>query len=181
MPKLKQLTCTVEHSSSNEQFDEYQIAYSDGVVETYIAVPDTAVPFSVHLRSNGYIAPGLSMFVFVSTLTRCYSIQHEYYEPDECASITVVFNIASLSVTLTDVSRIQMDGVYQCNRNRQNLIIPGFDTHKKQTEINFRVRQKEESLEDGTFQGKAWKFEKVKIGSLLPLSFNYTALLMLNL
>lgn len=91
-----------------------------------------------------------------------------HHKRDEGVSTIVAFDIAALLVTLADVSCIQMDGVYQCNRNRQNLIIPAFDTHKKQTEIDFRVRQKEESLEDGTFQGKAWKFEKVKIGSLSP-------------
>lgn len=57
-----------------------------------------------------------------------------------------------------------MDGVYQCNRNRRNLEIPDGNTSRKKTEVNFVVRQKEELLWDGTFEGKQWRFEKVMIG-----------------
>lgn len=32
--------------------------------------------------------------------------------------------------------------------------------------MDFRVRQKEERLEDGTFMGKQWMFEKVNIGKV---------------
>ena len=124
MPTLKQLTCNVEWAGSNIALDEYQTTYADGYVETYIAVPPTPTPFSVHLRSNGYIAPGLAMFVY-------------------------------------------MDGIYQCNRNRHNLRLPDGSTTRRQTEIDFRVRQKEELLSDGNFQGKQWKFEKVNIGTSL--------------
>jgi len=125
MPTLKQLTCTIEWSGSNLPLEEYGTTYADGYVETYIAVPESPTPFSVHLKSSGYIAPGLAMFVY-------------------------------------------MDGVYQCNRNRQNLHIPDENSKKKQTEVSFRVRQKEERMPDGGFQGKQWRFEKVNIG-LSPL------------
>ena len=57
-----------------------------------------------------------------------------------------------------------MDGVYQCNRNRCNLEIPDESTPRSKTEIDFIVRQKEELMWDGAFEGKQWKFEKVKIG-----------------
>ena len=57
-----------------------------------------------------------------------------------------------------------MDGVYQCNRNRRNLEIPDEFTSRKKTEVNFIVRQKEELLWDGTFEGKQWSFDNVKIG-----------------
>ncbi|KAK4690438.1 hypothetical protein P7C71_g6355, partial [Lecanoromycetidae sp. Uapishka_2] len=120
MPTLKQLTCAVEWAGSNLALDEYRTTYADGYVETYIAVPSTPTPFSIHLKSNGYIAPGLAMFVY-------------------------------------------MDGIYQCNRNRHNLRIPDEGTRRRQTEIEFRVRQKEEVLADGTFQGLQWKFEKVNV------------------
>ena len=71
-----------------------------------------------------------------------------------------------------------MDGVYQCNRNRRNLEIPDENTSRRKTEIDFVVRQKEELLWDGTFQGKQWMFEKVKIGefefcSIKSLSLMY--------
>ena len=71
MPSLKQLTCTVECEGSPSPLDEIQTVYSDGFVETYIVVPDGPTPFSVHLRSNGYIAPGLSMFVFMDGVYQC--------------------------------------------------------------------------------------------------------------
>ena len=63
-----------------------------------------------------------------------------------------------------------MDGVYQCNRNRRNLNIPGENTSRKKTEVDFTVRQKEELLWDGTFEGKQWRFEKVKIGGSNPVN-----------
>lgn len=121
MPTLKQLTCCVEWSGSSLPMPEYQTIYSDGFVETYIAVPPPPTPFAIQLSSSGYIAPGLAMFVY-------------------------------------------MDGVYQCNRNRHNLVLPDKGTKRRQTEINFKVRQKEERKWDGTFEGKQWRFEKVNVG-----------------
>jgi len=108
-------------------FQEFHTTYSDGYVETYTAVPTTPTPFSIHLESNGYIAPGLSMFVY-------------------------------------------MDGVYQCNRNRQNLKLPDEAIKKSKTEVNFRVRQKEEMLEDGTFNGRSWRFARVNTSRFLKLA-----------
>lgn len=124
MPNLKHLTCTVEWSGSAVPLQEFQTAYGDGYVQTYVAVPPIPTPFSIHLRSNGYIAPGLAMYVYI-------------------------------------------DGEYQCNRFRQNLRIPDGTTTRRQTEVDFHVRQKEEMLEDGTFEGKQWKFENLNIGKLL--------------
>ncbi len=119
MPTLKQLTCNVEWSGSNLPLHEYQTIYADGFVETYVAVPPVSTPFSIHLRSHGYIAPGLAMFVY-------------------------------------------MDGEYQCNRNRSNLKIPSEARTRKQTEIDFHVRQKEELMPDGSFRGKQWKFVSMR-------------------
>lgn len=121
MPTLKQLTCNVEWEGTGVPLQEFRTTYADGYVETYIPVPSIPTPFSVHLRSHGYIAPGLAMHVF-------------------------------------------MDGVYQCNRFRQNLRIPDDQTKPRQTEVDFHVRQKEELLWNGEFEGKSWRFEKVKIG-----------------
>ena len=124
MPTLKQLTCNVEWEGSATPLQEFQTTYSDGFVETYIAVPEVPSPFSINLQSGGYIAPGLSMFVYI-------------------------------------------DGIYQCNRNRQNLMLPGEDVSKRQTEINFRVRQRELMMSDGTFVGKPWKFSKANLSAFL--------------
>ncbi len=124
MPTLKQLTCTVEWAGSNVALKEYNTAYSDGFVQTYITIPPVSTTFSIHLRSSGYIAPGLAMFVY-------------------------------------------MDGKYQCNRNRRNLKVPDGTMSRRHTEVDFRVRQKEEKLEDGSFLGKEWRFEKLNIGTCL--------------
>ena len=121
MPTLKQITCNVEWSSSNVPLHEYQTIYADGFVETYVAVPPIPTQFSIHLRSHGYIAPGLAMFVY-------------------------------------------MDGEYQCNRNRSNLKTPNEARTWRQTEVDFKVRQKEEVMPDGSFSGKQWKFELLKTG-----------------
>ena len=66
MPTLKQLTCNVEWTGSSLPLQEYHTIYADGYVETFIAVPATPTTFSIHLRSHGYIAPGLAMFVYAS-------------------------------------------------------------------------------------------------------------------
>ncbi|KAL8726341.1 MAG: hypothetical protein Q9181_006082 [Wetmoreana brouardii] len=73
MPTLKQLTCHVEWSASGPSLplQEYSAAYSDGLVETYIAIPPVSTPFSIRLQSNGYIAPGLSMFVYIDGEYQC--------------------------------------------------------------------------------------------------------------
>ena len=62
-----------------------------------------------------------------------------------------------------------IDGVYQCNRNRSNLRVPAQGSKRKQTEVDFRVRQKEERLFDGTMVGQEWKFEKSMVGRWFQL------------
>lgn len=73
MPTLKQLTCTVEWSASGLSLplQEHGTAYFDGLVETYIAIPAVSTPFAIRLRSDGYIAPGLSMFVYIDGEYQC--------------------------------------------------------------------------------------------------------------
>ncbi|KAL9600873.1 MAG: hypothetical protein Q9219_002915 [cf. Caloplaca sp. 3 TL-2023] len=73
MPTLKQVTCHVEWSASgpNLPLQEYGTAYSDGLVETYIAVPPISTPFCIHVKSDGYIAPGLSIFVYMDGEYQC--------------------------------------------------------------------------------------------------------------
>ena len=122
MPTLKQLTCQIELTESNRPLPEFGTTYSDGFVQTFVALPTTSsTPFSIHLTSKGYIAPGLAMFVY-------------------------------------------MDGVYQCNRNQQGLKLPTDTAKPGASEIDFRVRQKETKLDDGSYLGKEWRFEKLNIG-----------------
>ncbi|PGH13145.1 hypothetical protein AJ79_03852 [Helicocarpus griseus UAMH5409] len=127
MPTLKQLTCQIEWANSNVPFKEYDVKYKDGVVESYIAIPDSSAPFSISLKSTGYIAPGLAMFVF-------------------------------------------MDGIYQCNRNRDDLrpIYRSPEASRKFRDISFRVRQKEERLPDGGWIGRPWRFEPFQLVDSVP-------------
>ncbi|KAI7578386.1 hypothetical protein KC316_g9894, partial [Hortaea werneckii] len=65
MPKLKQLVCSIELGQNRTPLQEYGARYSDGAVESFVAVPDTKIPFCIRLKSEGYIAPGLAAFVFM--------------------------------------------------------------------------------------------------------------------
>ncbi|KAH8732710.1 hypothetical protein GQ44DRAFT_765791 [Phaeosphaeriaceae sp. PMI808] len=116
MPKLKDLNCSIELSATQKPLQEFGTTYGDGFVETFVPVPSKPLSFSIHLTSNKFIAPGISMYVFV-------------------------------------------DGVYQCNRNRQDLKLrKGSDNR---TLVDFRVRQKEEKQKDGSIIAREWKFEKL--------------------
>jgi len=71
MPKLKQLNCSIEFGHTNVKLKEYGTSYSDGHVETFIAVPDEEVEFSIHLTSEGYVAPGIAFFVYIDGRYQC--------------------------------------------------------------------------------------------------------------
>jgi hypothetical protein len=54
---------------------------------------------------------------------------------------------------------VYIDGVYQCNRNRQDLKLRrGSDSRSL---VDFRVRQKEEKQKDGSMIAREWRFEKL--------------------
>ena len=71
MPSLKSLICHVEWSYTGTPLPEYMTTYNDGHVSTYIAVPPTSTPFTIHLRSDGFIAAGLAMFVYIDGIYQC--------------------------------------------------------------------------------------------------------------
>lgn len=72
MPTLKQLTCNIEWGNiSGVPFKEYGTSYGDGVVESYVAIPNHPAPFSIRLKSHGYISSGLAMFVFADGVYQC--------------------------------------------------------------------------------------------------------------
>ena len=121
MPTLKQINCSIELGTANVKLKEYGARYSDGHVETFIAVPEIDLPFSIHVTSDGYIAPGLALFVFI-------------------------------------------DGEYQCNRNRVKLKLPGEGVQRREYETEFRLRQKEEKSDAGSFVVRDWKFAKLNRG-----------------
>lgn len=116
MPTLKDLSCSIEVADNRHTLQEFGTTYSDGCVETFVAVPSKPESFSIHLTSDRFIAPGISMYVFV-------------------------------------------DGVYQCNRNRQDLKLKkGSDSRSV---VDFTVRQKEEKQKDGSMIAREWKFDKL--------------------
>lgn len=126
MPHLKDLNCSIELSDSRRTLQEFGTAYGDGFVETFVPVPSKPQSFSVHLTSDKFIAPGISMYVFV-------------------------------------------DGVYQCNRNRQDLKLRNGSNSKSR--VDFRVRQKEEKQKDGSMIAREWKFEKLNTSMLFLIPF----------
>ncbi|EFQ93478.1 hypothetical protein PTT_09122 [Pyrenophora teres f. teres 0-1] len=120
MPSLKDLNCAIELSDTQNALEEFGTIYGDGFVETFVPVPSKPQPFSVHLTSNKFIAPGVAIFVYV-------------------------------------------DGVYQCNRNRQDLKLR--KPSDSRSLVDFRVRQKEEKLGDGSMIAREWAFDKLNIAS----------------
>ena len=71
MPTLKQISCSVELGSGNTKLKEYGARYSDGHVEAFICAPDTTVPFTIHIKTEGYIAPGMAFFLFMDGEYQC--------------------------------------------------------------------------------------------------------------
>jgi hypothetical protein len=60
---------------------------------------------------------------------------------------------------------VYIDGIYQCNRNRQDLKL------RKESDsrslVDFRVRQKEEKQKDGSMIAREWRFEKLNSTSCI--------------
>ncbi|RMX98371.1 hypothetical protein D0868_10126 [Hortaea werneckii] len=83
MPKLKQLVCSIELGQSRTPLQEYGAHYSDGAVESFVAVPDTKIPFCIRLKSEGYIAPGLAAFVFMDGQYQCNRNKLQLRMPDD--------------------------------------------------------------------------------------------------
>lgn len=71
MPTLKQLTCSIEVGHTNTKLKEYERIYRDGGVQCFVAVPNREILFSIHLNAQGWIAPGLAMFVFIDGEYQC--------------------------------------------------------------------------------------------------------------
>lgn len=59
-----------------------------------------------------------------------------------------------------------IDGNYQCNRTRVNLIPPTKGQPASRTEIDFLLRQKEKPQGDGMYLGRDWRFDNHNIGEL---------------
>ncbi|KAL2431471.1 hypothetical protein ABEF95_009452 [Exophiala dermatitidis] len=71
MPVLKDLVCQVLWAETASAFPEYGTQYGDGVVETYIAIPNHPQPFSIRLASRKFIYEGLAVLVFIDGEYQC--------------------------------------------------------------------------------------------------------------
>lgn len=71
MPSLKDLVCVVQWASTGSPFPEYATQYGDGVVETYIAIPNHPQAFTIRLTSRKFICEGLAMIVFIDGNYQC--------------------------------------------------------------------------------------------------------------
>lgn len=123
MPQLKQLSCCIQWADSGAPFQEHGTVYGDGVVETFVVVPNKPQGFCIRLTSRGFVHEGL---------------------------VTVVF----------------IDGNYQCNRSRVNLLPSNKTRPVNRTEIDFLLRQREKSQGDGIYLGREWRFDNHNIGEL---------------
>jgi hypothetical protein len=59
---------------------------------------------------------------------------------------------------------VYMDGAYQCNRNRLHLKPAKKGQARDQTDVDFRLRQKEKTIGGGSFIGRDWRFDSHNIG-----------------
>ncbi|KAK6439237.1 hypothetical protein LTR95_004552 [Oleoguttula sp. CCFEE 5521] len=71
MPKLKQITCSLELAPNDVKLKEYDQRFRDGAVECFVAVPEAPIPFSVHMHTHGWIASGMAMFIFIDGVYQC--------------------------------------------------------------------------------------------------------------
>jgi len=71
MPTLRQLSCCIQWAETGAPFQEYGTWYGDGVVETYIAVPNKPQRFTIHVTSRGYISEGLAVLVYMDGKYQC--------------------------------------------------------------------------------------------------------------
>lgn len=83
MPSLKQLNCSIELGNANVKLEEYGTVYSDGYVGTIVSVPEEEINFTIHLTSDGYIAPGIAMFVYIDGQYQCNRNRRGLIVPEE--------------------------------------------------------------------------------------------------
>ena len=83
MPTLKQLTCSIELTNPHHSLPEFGTAYADSQVSTFISIPSADHCFAVHLTSEGYIAPGLAVFVYIDGVYQCNRNRRNLHPPGE--------------------------------------------------------------------------------------------------
>jgi hypothetical protein len=76
MPTCNKLSCAIILPPTDTPLPEYRLRYLDSSVSVYVPVPDipilhAAPSFNIQLWSEGYIAPGLAMFVYIDGHYQC--------------------------------------------------------------------------------------------------------------
>ena len=70
MPSLRNIVCEVLWPEGTP-FKEYGTTYGDGIVETFIAVPNKPQKFAIRVKSRGFIFEGLAVLVFADGNYQC--------------------------------------------------------------------------------------------------------------
>ncbi|KAK5944320.1 hypothetical protein PMZ80_003601 [Knufia obscura] len=108
MPQLKQLSCCIQWSDTNAPFHEYGTVYGDGVVETFIIVPNKPQCFCIRLTSRGFISEGLSMIVFIDGNYQCNRTRVNLCPPKE----GIPANRTEIDFLLRQKEKAHGDGIY---------------------------------------------------------------------
>lgn len=76
MPKLGALTASILLPPTDAKLPEYKRVYRDSSVSCFVPVPNipilhSAPSFGVEVKSDSWIAPGISVFVFIDGVYQC--------------------------------------------------------------------------------------------------------------
>ncbi|KIX05479.1 uncharacterized protein Z518_06351 [Rhinocladiella mackenziei CBS 650.93] len=108
MPALKDLVCQVLWADTGSPFPEYGTQYGDGVVESYIAIPNHPQPFTIQLTSRKFIFEGLSMIVFIDGSYQCNRNRVNLKPPKE----GVPRNRTEIDFVVRQKEKVIGDGTY---------------------------------------------------------------------
>jgi hypothetical protein len=109
----------------------------------------TGVPFTEHA------------LVYGDGVAECYITVPKHPQPFRIQLKSTAFIHEGLAAF------VYIDGKYQSNRNRVNLLAPKKGRPSDRTEINFILRQKEQPLGDELYLGREWRFDDHNIGNFL--------------
>jgi len=76
MPTCNKVSCAILLPPTDTPLPEYHRRYLDSSVSVYVPVPDVPIlhaapSFNIQLWTDGYIAPGLAMFVYIDGRYQC--------------------------------------------------------------------------------------------------------------
>ena len=128
MPTLGLLRCHLKWQGCEKPIQEHAIEYSDSHVQTYIPVPPNPTPFFVHVSTEGYIATGLSAFVYIDGEYQCNRGRRGIKYPGQGvnpAEICIDMKMRQKEVTMADGAHWGMPWMFkQVNAAPPGLPIP---------------------------------------------------------